>query len=391
MTLPPARIICAIDFSSLTPQVVSYAAKMARTLSAELFLFHAIFHAKDPVRDGNITGRSNQWRAEASRHIDTLKGLMPETDVEWQPIVTEGEPVAELEKAVRHHRIDLALAASHEFSALKRMFIGTVIERMARRLTIPLMIMRLPEAPAAIDAPRIHFKRILMACSATPNDQALLDVARFFTRRFQAQLHLCHAVESPLAEEIIDPTEGPYEEVQATLQKRLKTRLAKHFGQVADLPAPPSIAVIPAAPHEALRDCRRDFQPDLIIVGVKPEGVIKKRLIGSTTESILRHAKTTIVIVPLPKTAPLKHDNQPSMGTGIVMDKRFLAHHPAEGHPENHQRLEAIYQDLANLKTASPLVIYPTAGWPLQRRSPGFIILIMSATLPPPRENRRCI
>lgn len=44
------------------------------------------------------------------------------------------------------------------------------------------------------------------------------------------------------------------------------------------------------------------------------------------------------------------------MPTGIVLDKRFLSHRPAEGHPENHRRLEAVYQNLAGLETASPLV-----------------------------------
>ncbi len=356
MTLQPARIICAIDFSSLTPQAVNYAAKMAQTLGAELFLFHAVFYAKDPIRDGDISGRANQWRVEASKKIETLKELMSGVHVKWQPVFTEGEPVAELEKAVRRHRINLALAASHEFSALKRMFIGTVVERMARRLTIPLMIMRLPEQPTTIEVSDTHFKRILVACNATQNDQALLDVALFFARRFQAELHLCHAAESPLAEEIIDPTEGPYEEVQTTLQKRLKEQLMQNLTHVSDLPAAPKTVVIPSPPHEALRDYAREFHPDLIIVGVKPEGVIKKHLIGSTTESVLRHAKTTTVIVPLPKTASLHHEKKPSMGTGIVMDKRFLSHCPAEGHPENHRRLEVIYQGLANLKTESPLV-----------------------------------
>lgn len=303
MTLPPARIICAIDFSSLMPQAVNYAAKMAQTLNVELFLFHAVFYAKDPIRDGDISGRANQWRAEATKHINTLKKLMAGVHIKWQPILTEGEPVAELEKAVRHHRIDLALAASHEFSALKRMFIGTVIERMARRLSIPLMIIRVPEQPTTIETPDTRFKRILVACSATPNDYPLLEVAVFFTRRFQADLHLCHAVESPLVEEIIDPTEGPYEEVQAILQKRLEAQLMQNFTQMTNLPATPSIAVIPAPPQEALRDYAQQLKPDLIVVGVKPEGVIKKRLIGSTTESVLRHAKTTIVIVPLPETA----------------------------------------------------------------------------------------
>ena len=44
------------------------------------------------------------------------------------------------------------------------------------------------------------------------------------------------------------------------------------------------------------------------------------------------------------------------MRTGIVLDKRFLSHRPAEGHVENHRRLEAIYQTVDTLETAAPLI-----------------------------------
>ena len=62
MAFSPARIICAVDFSSLTPAAVNLAAQIAQTLEAELFLFHAVFHANDLVRDSNVTGRSNRWQ-----------------------------------------------------------------------------------------------------------------------------------------------------------------------------------------------------------------------------------------------------------------------------------------------------------------------------------------
>ncbi len=44
------------------------------------------------------------------------------------------------------------------------------------------------------------------------------------------------------------------------------------------------------------------------------------------------------------------------MRTGIVIDQRFLSHRTAEGHPESHQRLEAIYESLADLKAPSALL-----------------------------------
>lgn len=301
MALQPARIICAVDFSSLTPPAVDLATEIARTFDAELFLFHAVFHANDPMRDGNVTGRANRWRIEADEHLADLNQLMTKTDVRWQPILSQGEPVAELDKAIRRHRIDLALAASHDVSALKRLFIGTVIERMARRLSIPFMIMRTPHKPSPF-----RFERILVSCSANQSDRTLLETALLFRTLFEAELHLCHAIESPLDVDVVDPTEGPYEEVQALLRHRLQARMVKMLADMSEQPVVPETALFEAAPHEALRAYARQCHPDLIIVGVKSEGVIKKRLIGSTTESVVRRAKATVLIVPLPEAGPRK-------------------------------------------------------------------------------------
>lgn len=309
MTLQPKRIICAIDFSNLTTQAVHFATKMAQIFQAELFLFHAVFYTKGPVNDGEFTSRAYQWRIEAPKHLDTLRKLMRGTEVTWQPLFSEGGPVEELEKAVHRYHIDLALAVSHEISTLKRMFIGTVIERMVRRLTIPFVIMRNPAGPDSTTKPEARFKRILVACSATPSDQTLMEVAHNFTRRFQAQLHLCHAVAAPMVEKVVDPTQGPYEEVQATLQKRLKKTLVQNFKLMAEPAITPEFIVIPSTPQEALREYARKFQPDLIIVGVKAASMRKKRQLGSTTESIIRRAKATTIIVPLSKSTHLQNES----------------------------------------------------------------------------------
>jgi nucleotide-binding universal stress UspA family protein len=56
--------------------------------------------------------------------------------------------------------------------------------------------------------------------------------------------------------------------------------------------------VVPGIPGEVLVDFAREKGTDLVIVGVRRRGVLKKSFIGSTTEAVLRNAPCAVLTVP---------------------------------------------------------------------------------------------
>ena len=63
-------------------------------------------------------------------------------------------------------------------------------------------------------------------------------------------------------------------------------------------PATVVTASMIGVPGEALSRYASRVAADLIVVGVQPHGAIEKMLVGSTTETVLRHAPCPVMTVP---------------------------------------------------------------------------------------------
>ena len=59
-----------------------------------------------------------------------------------------------------------------------------------------------------------------------------------------------------------------------------------------------STDVIPGVPGEVLSSYAAKSGADLIVVGVRHTSTVKKALIGSTTETVLRQAPCAVLTVP---------------------------------------------------------------------------------------------
>lgn len=55
------------------------------------------------------------------------------------------DPVTEITRVVEQEHIDLVVMASHHYSVFRSVFLRSVAERVSRRLSIPVMLVRSPE------------------------------------------------------------------------------------------------------------------------------------------------------------------------------------------------------------------------------------------------------
>jgi hypothetical protein len=146
-------------------------------------------------------------------------------EVNWSPVVTKGNPVDKVEEIVEQAEVDLVIAASHGLSGFKRLLLGTIVERMARELNCPFLIIR-PRKGFKPSEDKDHFalKNVVVGCDLTPDISPVLEYARYFAKKFNSEYSSSYTMESPVDENMIDKTEGPYDEVQQTLIHRLRDR-----------------------------------------------------------------------------------------------------------------------------------------------------------------------
>ena len=287
------HIICAVDFSSHSEGVVQTGSLLAKAFNARLSVFHAVTASRDRFPGTAIFERGGQ-QAEllvvARQRLEALSASFENAET----IVVAGDPAETLANYLQKRPADLVIAARRGLSGIKRVLLGSVVERMARRLAAPLLVVGLVKTGDEGHQPP---RKVAAACDSVDTVSPALAAAIALAHRFGTSLRLLHAMELPVRPETLEPTDGPYGEVQTALQHRLRRNLEKLL-----VPAAAAISmkidILPGPAVELLPTYIRKHQVDLLVVGVRPRRRLQQWLIGSTTEAALRHVPCTVLTVP---------------------------------------------------------------------------------------------
>jgi len=297
-------ILCAIDLSDYSQPVIDCGAEMAQHFDAQLLIFYTIASDDNRLYGPDVLDRTGKLERLAAKAHARIKAHMAPHNIAWEPIVVSGNPVEQIRNVGLDRKVDLAIAASHGFSGFKRALMGSVVERMARSLPFPFLVLRWPGNLSKGKNPvPLKFKRAVVGCYFSKEAAVLVAMAVELGEVYESTVHLLHAVETPLNERIIEPTEGPYTQVQDNLLEALKKQLGGLVPRNDKSRCTVKPALIPGVPSEGLLTFAASVDADLIIVGVIHHSTLGKILVGSTTEAALRHATCPVLVVPVNRQA----------------------------------------------------------------------------------------
>ncbi len=299
MKIKLANILCAIDFSEFSKHVMHYGFGLSHRFGSRLAALHTVPASRDQLYGSPVSqwGEEKETRSkDARKAIDTLISGSP---VSCEPVLAFGDPVKEITRAADERDADLVIAASHGISGLKRLIIGTVVERLARTLPRPLLVSRISgRRSAGTHEAEFTIGKIVVGCDFSPAAISAVRSAAGLAREFNAELHLLYAMETPMdyGEEGADLV--PYQEAQQNRQDQLVRRLSGLLPEKGPEAVVLKPAVVPGIPGEALCALATEIRADLIVVGIRCQGPLEKLLVGSTTESVLRRAPCTVLTIP---------------------------------------------------------------------------------------------
>ena len=303
MSLTLEKILCAVDFSPFSGRVMEYGKALARSFGARLFLFHAVHFPSDRLYASDVLERGPKEQALSIRALEEMERAMAGASVDWEPVIACGEPAEVICRTVDQRRIDLVVGASHGLSGVKRLLLGTVVERLARRLARPLLVVRPPPSRRGARSPDPEAtKTVLAGCRFLTGDNPVIGYAAGLAGPLGARLHVLHAIEAPLDETLVDPTQGPYGEVQAQLSRKRHRLLDQVVEGLGNGALNVVTSVVEGVPCESLCAHAARIDADLIVVGVRQRKRIENILAHSTTESILRTAPCPVLTVPYPES-----------------------------------------------------------------------------------------
>lgn len=287
------RVLLATDLSARCDRALDRAVAIAGETGAQLLILHVF----EELEESNLTYSRQlvpSWRAPADaiqmarkRIREGLREDVGEAIEDATVLVLEGEPADVIERVAAVEGVDLivtGIAREGPFAS-RPVILGRTVERLLRRLPIPILVVR--------NRPRAPYRHILVTTDFSDASAYALQVA---VSMFPNQtLHLLHAFDMP----------------QLDNRKDLPLQVESFkYTRDADLTAFVTSTVLPedarqrlvrlveyGQPAQLVREYVQDRGADLVVLGTRGRGSMLEALIGSTAKSILHSLPCDALVV----------------------------------------------------------------------------------------------
>ncbi|MCX6178477.1 MAG: universal stress protein [Chlorobiales bacterium] len=147
------KLLVAIDFSDLANKIVAEAEKLAKNLTAKVFLLHVI-PPPSPIIDAppeidallppeellKNEGHPALFDLPESTKLIAIAAKLQESGIDTSVIIAQNDEVTAIIEESEKNGVDMIMLGSHGHGALFHLLIGSVSEGVIRRTTRPVII-----------------------------------------------------------------------------------------------------------------------------------------------------------------------------------------------------------------------------------------------------------
>jgi nucleotide-binding universal stress UspA family protein len=289
------RILCPIDFSDISHHALAHAAAVARWYEARLTLLYVFVNL--PALDLPPLVLEDGARARLFGQMRAFADIVPpEVQVDCQ--LQEARLVHDAILAqVADTQADLLVLGTHGRSGFQRLFLGSVTEKVIRKVKCPTLIVP-PRAPDIAPGAPVEFRHVLCPIDFSDGSLAALEYAINLSEEADGQLTLLHVTEMPaaLTQEpfVVEDEIARIREVAATDARR---KLANLIPENARAYCTIDTAVVEGRVYREILRRATETKTDLIVMGVHGRGALDLLLFGSTTHHVIRASACPVLIV----------------------------------------------------------------------------------------------
>jgi len=306
--LPIEKILCPTDFSVFSSRALRHAVSLARQFGAGLKVAHVIPrpspYAAPPFYPA-VIAVDPRTRELAEAEIKSFIAPAVEARVPVETEIREGDAWREILAMAEELPADLVVMGTHGRGGFERLFLGSVAEKLLRRLPCPILTV-CHEEGKTWEAPGL-VRRILCATDLSASSAETVGVALSLAAKNQARVTLLHVVEElPLTGEpaFFAEAQAYGEQLERKAAQDLHETAQKaeaQFGVEVDE------WVGSGRAHKEILRMAAEERADLIVLG-QGHGALDHFLFGSNAQQVVRQATCPVLIVRLRAARPSRSE-----------------------------------------------------------------------------------
>lgn len=290
----PRRILVPVDFSDPSRQALRTAVALARLFGSRLAVAHVTRRSRP---DSHLVAEQlgltfDTRRAGRAKLMEFLEHEVP-GDLQPARLVADGVPYDEIAKAAKAWEADLIVIATHGYTGLKHALLGSTTERVVRHAPCPVFVVRGRRkrgVKTAFSPDKV--RSILVPVDFSEPSLEALPHALALARKCEAQLTLLHVIEPFHPDLFLDTTQS-----QRDARKAAHERLTNLADATKKSWPRTGRELRTGHPVDTITALAKRTNADLIVLGTSGRTGVKRALIGSVAERVVRHAPCPVLVV----------------------------------------------------------------------------------------------
>jgi nucleotide-binding universal stress UspA family protein len=198
------------------------------------------------------------------------------------PLLIHGHADAAIVSTAHSRNADLVVVGSHRRTANERWLLGSVAERVVRLSERNVLVAR------SATPPRHQLDRILVAVDYSPTSVRGLATALSLSAE-SAAITVLHCWRTPVHYGLAPP-----DEVRASLRERAHEHGNQLLAQLSS-GRRPQLVIVDADPVDGILSALESH--DILVIGSHGRRGVKRMLLGSVAEKVVRHATRSVLVV----------------------------------------------------------------------------------------------
>lgn len=296
-------ILVPVDFSMPSKNALEYALPLIEQFGAKLTLMHVVEPGPLPAFATAFPPPMAKDDA-ADMCLNQLELLIKQNALDpkrVKTVVCRGRAAYEITSMARRLKADLIIMSTHGCTGLKHTFLGSTAERVVRHAPCPVLVVR--NQPPLLAGKNSHLKldKILVPLDFSDCSLFALKYSTALAREFHASQSLLHAVHPDYYFSNSDFDVINYAMLMEYTRKaglnQMKALLKhRHF---AGLNVSGEVHV--GHPITEILNAAKRRDVDLIVLSTHGRTGLKRVLLGSTAENVIRLASCPVLVVRKPE------------------------------------------------------------------------------------------